>query len=99
VITRANYAAQQLVEVIADNCGPRGPITLSGSFDEFDLTVEARYSGDLLVLPERRPTPDEIRDHEDGVRMLAGFLLRHNADRSASSRRGDVCTVQFHFHH
>jgi len=61
--------------------------------------VEARYVGGLLALPERRPTPDEIRDHEDGVRMLAGFLLRHNADRSASSRRGDTCIVQFHFDH
>jgi NCS2 family nucleobase:cation symporter-2 len=99
VITRANYAAQQLVEVIADNCEPRGPITLSGSFNEFDLAVEARYVGGLLALPERRPTPDEIRDHEDGVRMLAGFLLRHNADRSTSSRRGDTCIVQFHFDH
>lgn len=99
VIARANYAAQQLVEVIADTCEPRGPITLSGSFDEFDLSVETRYTGGLLELPERRPTPDEIHDHEDGVRRLAGFLLRHNADRSASSRRGDTCIVQCHFHH
>jgi NCS2 family nucleobase:cation symporter-2 len=99
VVTRACYAAQQLIEVIADTCEPRGPIGLSGSFDEFDLAVEARYAGNLLELPERRPTPDEIRDHEDGVRMLAGFLLRHNADRSTASRRGDTCVVQFQFHH
>ncbi len=99
VITRATYAAQQLIEVIADNCEPRGPVALSGSFNEFDLVVEARYSGNLLELPERRPTPDEVRDHEDGVRLLAGFLLRHNADRSSASRRGDSCVVQFQFHH
>ncbi len=99
VITRASYAAQQLVEVIADTCEPRGPIALSGSFDEFDLVVEARYAGSLLELPEQRPTPDEIAHSEDGVRLLAGFLLRHNADRSATLRRGDACIVQFHFHH
>ncbi len=99
VITRATYAAQQLIEVIADNCEPRGPIALSGSFNEFDLIVEARYTGNLLELPERRPTPDEIHDHVDGVRLLAGFLLRHNADRSSASRRGDICIVQFQFHH
>lgn len=99
VVARANYAAQQLVEVIADTCGPRGPIVLTGSFNEFDLTLEARYAGGLLELPDRRPTPDEIAHGEDGVRQLAGFLLRHNADRSVSTRRGETCIVQFHFHH
>ena len=99
VIARASYAAQQMIEVIADTCGPRGPIALSGSFDEFDLAVQARYAGSLLELPERRPTPDEVRDSDDGVRLLAGFLLRHNADRSSSTRRGDACVVQFDFHH
>ena len=99
VITRANYAAQQLVEVIADNCEPRGPIALSGSFNEFNLALEARYTGALLELPERRPTPDEIVHSEDGVRLLAGFLLRHNADRSTATRRSGTCIVQFQFHH
>jgi NCS2 family nucleobase:cation symporter-2 len=99
VIARAAYAGQQLVEVIADTCEPEGPIVLSGSFDEFDLIVEARYNGGLLELPERRPSPDEIRDSDDGVRLLAGFLLRHNADRSSATRRGDGCMVQFQFHH
>jgi xanthine permease XanP len=99
VIARASYAAQQLIEVIADTCDPRGPITLSGSFNEFDLAVEARYAGGLLELPDRRPTPDEIAHGEDGVRQLAGFLLRRNADRSSSTRRGETCIVQFQFHH
>lgn len=99
VIGRASFAAQQLIEVIAEDCAPRGPITLSGSFNEFDLSLEARYAGEVLELPERRPTPDEIADSEDGVRRLAGYLLRHNADRSSSVRRGEVCVVQFHFHH
>jgi len=99
VIARASFAAQQLVEVIADTCEPRSPIVLSGSFDEFDLGLEARYAGELLELPERRPTPDEITQGEDGVRLLAGFLLRHNADRSSTTRRGEACVVQFQFHH
>jgi xanthine permease XanP len=99
VIARASYAAQQLIEVIGDTCEPRGPIALSGSFNEFDLAVEARYAGGLLELPDRRPTPDEIAHAEDGVRQLAGFLLRHNADRSSSTRRGETCIVQFQFHH
>lgn len=99
VITRATFAAQQLVEVIAENCEPRGPIVLSGSFDEFDLAVEARYSGALLELPERRPSDVEIRESEDGARLLAGFMLRHNADRATATRRGDGSVVRFQFHH
>jgi xanthine permease XanP len=98
VVARAAYGAQQLVEVIADSCEPRGPIALSGSFDQFDLILEARYPGELLTLSERRPTPDEITEDEGGVRALAGFLLRHNADRSSSMRRGDTSIVQLRFH-
>ena len=99
VVARATFAAQQMAEAIAENCAPRGPVSLSGSFDEFDLAVEARYAGELLELPERRPTPEEIRDHDDGARLLAGFLLRHNADRASAVRRGDACVVRFQFHH
>jgi NCS2 family nucleobase:cation symporter-2 len=99
VVTRASFAAQQLAEVIVENCEPLGPISLSGSFDEFNLAVEARYAGLMLELPERRPSDAEIRDSDDGVRLLAGFLLRHNADRATSTRRGEACVVRFQFHH
>lgn len=99
VVARATFAAQQLVEVIVDNCEPRGAVTLSGSFDEFNLTVEARYDGRRLELPERRPTEAEIREGEDGARLLAGFLLRHNADRATAIQRGTSCIARFQFHH
>ena len=99
VITRATFAAQQLVEVIVENCEPRGPVTLSGSFDEFNLAVEARYAGELLELPERRPSDAEILDSDDGARLLAGFLLRRNADRATTLRRAEGNVVRFQFHH
>jgi xanthine permease XanP len=99
VITRATFAAQQLVEVIMENCEPRGAVTLSGSFDEFNLAVEARYDGRRLELPERRPSDAEIRESEDGARLLAGFLLRHNADRATAIQRGNGCIARFQFHH
>jgi NCS2 family nucleobase:cation symporter-2 len=99
VIARASFAAQQLVEAIAESCEPRGPIVLSGSFDEFDLAVEARYAGHPLELPERRPSDVQIRESEDGARLLAGFMLRHNADRATTTRRGESSVVRFQFHH
>ncbi len=99
VVTRASFAAQQLVEVIVENCEPRSTVSLSGSFDEFNLAVEARYAGLRLELPERRPSDTEIRESDDGARLLAGFLLRHNADRASVIQRGDSCIVRFQFHH
>jgi NCS2 family nucleobase:cation symporter-2 len=99
VVTRASFAAQQLVEVIAETCEPRGAIALSGDFDEFNLAIEARYAGHRLELPERRPSEDAIRESEDGARLLAGFLLRHNADRASVIQRGENCIVRFQFHH
>ena len=98
VIARASYAAQQLVEVIADDCEPPDrsscPAASMNSIWRWRHAIPA-----LLELPERRPSDAEITQSEDGVRLLAGFLLRHNADRSAATRRGEACVVQFQFHH
>ncbi len=99
VIARATFAAQQLVEVIAENCEPQGPIILSGSFDEFDLAVEASYVGAPLEFPEEPPSKDQIRESEDGARLLAGYLLRHNADRVTTTRRREGTVVRCQFHH
>jgi len=38
----------------------------------------------LVEFPERRPSEEEIRETDEGVRRLAGFMLRRNADRVRS---------------
>ena len=99
VIGRAIFGVQQLAEIIFENCAPQGPIEMEASFDEFNLDVRVHYQGELLDLPDSRPTDQEIRESADGVRRLAGFLVRHNADRArASELRGRV-TIHFHFDH
>jgi NCS2 family nucleobase:cation symporter-2 len=99
VIRRATFGVQQLAETIFENCNPQGPLTIRASFDEFNLDVRVHYEGEPLELPDRRPTDQEIRDSPDGVRRLAGFLVRRNADRaSATLVRGQV-TIRFHFDH
>jgi NCS2 family nucleobase:cation symporter-2 len=99
VIGRAIFGVQQLAEIIFENCAPQGPIAIEASFDEFNLDVRVHYQGELLELPDSRPTDQEIRESADGVRRLAGFLVRRNADRArASSLRGRV-TIHFHFDH
>jgi len=74
-------------------------MTVTASFDEFNLDVRLAYQGDPLEFPDRRPTDDEIRDSDDGVRRLAGFMLRRNADRVRSETADGKSIVHFHFDH
>jgi NCS2 family nucleobase:cation symporter-2 len=99
VIARAMFAATQLVEAVTENVWKSGPLALQASFDEFNLDLRLSYEGDLLEFPDRRPSDEEIRETDEGMRRLAGFMLRHNADRIRSEAQGGTATVHFHFDH
>ena len=99
VITRAIFGVNQLVEAVAENCWRAGPLVLEASFDEFNLDVRLAYEGDALEFPDRRPTEQEIIETEEGARRLAGFMLRHNADRIRSEVKEGRAHVLFHFDH
>jgi len=99
VIARATFGVNQLVEAVAENCWRAGSMTVEASFDEFNLDVELTYHGELLEFPDRRPADQEIRDTDEGMRRLAGFMLRHNADRVQSDARDGQARVRFHFDH
>ena len=100
IIKRAIFAVSQLIDAVDENCRKDGPMTVTASFDEFNLDVRLAYQGELLEFPDRRPSPDEIRDRPDGARRLAGFMLRRNADRVRSEdASGGRSTVHFHFDH
>jgi xanthine permease XanP len=99
VVRRAIFGVQQLVETVAEHCGPEGPLALEASFDEFNLDVTVRYRGSLLELPERRPADAEILAGDEGTRRLAGYMLRRNADRIETREDGGMSSVRFHFDH
>ena len=99
VIERAIFGAAQSVESIVEHCNVQGPLTLEASFDEFNLDVRLIYQGDDLILPERRPTDAQIRETDEGLRLLAGYLIQRNADRVRASRKGDSAVLEFHFQH
>jgi NCS2 family nucleobase:cation symporter-2 len=99
IIRRAIFGVTQLTEAVIENCTPRGPLTIDASFDEFSLDVHVGYAGELLELPDSRPTEREVREADDGARRLAGFMLRRNADRAQSSRSDGRVVIQFHFDH
>ena len=99
VIRRATFGTSQAIETLVENCEVRGNIRVDASFDEFNLEVYLQWHGHALEMPDRRPSNKEIMESEDGVHRLAGYMLRRNADRIATSRKGDERIVQFHFDH
>jgi len=99
VIQRAIFGVNQLLEVVAENCWRSGPMTVEASFDEFNLDVRLTYQGELLEFPSVRPGEREIRETEEGMRRLAGFMLAHNADRVRSEAANGRVQVLFHFDH
>jgi NCS2 family nucleobase:cation symporter-2 len=99
VAKRATFGAIQLVEAVAENCWHHGPLVLEASFDEFNLDVRVSYEGPALEFPDRRPSIEQIRDSEDSARLLAGFMLRRNADRVRSDSKDGRAVVHFHFDH
>jgi NCS2 family nucleobase:cation symporter-2 len=96
---RVRFGVSQGLETIHEVYASSGPIRLDAKFDEFNLDVIITYRGELLELPDRRPSNKEIVEGEAGHRRLAGFMLRRNADRVAASRKDGECVVQFHFDH
>ena len=99
VVVRAEFAVQELAQMIAHTCKPRGPLVLGASFDEYNLDIELRYAGEKFEAVETRPSPDEIIDSNDGVRRLSGFLLGRYADKVTTSGRDGAWVVRLHFDH
>jgi xanthine permease XanP len=99
VAKRATFGAIQLVEAVAENCWRRGPLVVEASFDEFNLDVRVAYQGPALEFPDRRPSIEEIRKSDDAARLLAGFMLRRNADRIRADSKDGRANVLFHFDH
>jgi NCS2 family nucleobase:cation symporter-2 len=96
VVERARFCLLQALEVLGD---PPGGIAVEASFDEFNLDLRLHYNGLPPVLPERQPERSEILAGAEGERLLAGFLLRRNADRVQVAHRSGRSTVLFHFDH
>lgn len=99
VISRLEFAVQQAIEAVIGHCEPRGMIGLDISFDEFVVDAIVTYEGEPLEFPAQAPSKEELLESDDGYRRLAGFLIRHHADRMTATRRNDEAVVRLHFDH
>lgn len=75
----------------------RARITVQASFDEFNLDIRLLYQGETPEFPDRRPSKEQFRDN--GVRLLAHFMLSRNADRVRPDAKNGRAQVHFHFDH
>src|SRR5579883_89509 len=99
VATRATFGVIQLVDTIREDFWSGGAMLINASFDEFNLDISLAYRGDVPEFPQERPTPEQIRESEQGARLLAGFMLRRNADRVRAEWKDGTANVHFHFDH
>ena len=99
VAKRATFGVLQLIDVVVGEFWSGGPVTIEASFDEFNLDVRVVYRGEAPPLPDRRPSNEEIMQSEQGARLLAGFMLRRNADRVRTDKHNGTARVHFHFDH
>jgi len=99
IVERAIFGTAQAAESIVEHCHVQSPLLVEASFDEFNLDIRLSYQGDAFVLPDRRPTDDEVRDTPDGVLRLAGYLLQNNADHIRAFRKADRAVLAIHFQH
>jgi xanthine permease XanP len=98
VINRVEFAVAQAIEAIQEFCAPKGPIRLKASYDEFDIDVTLAYQGAPFEWPDLPPSPHEVLE-EHGHRRLAGFLVRHQADKVETVTDGGLVVIKLHFRH
>lgn len=96
VIVRAKFALMQAVEAVTEASDPQHPIELVMTYDEFDIAATLAYRGKAFDLPDVPPSPAEILK-EDGALLLAGFILKRQADRVQSTSKDGRCLLQLHF--
>ena len=99
VITRVEWATGQAVDALIQHGNIVKPYEVSISYDEFDIDVRIAYEGLALELPERPPTHDELLEGEDGLRRMAGFLVRGQADSVRSTSEQGRCVLHLRFKH
>jgi hypothetical protein len=94
-VLQATAAVNQLVEAIEGV--KEGDAILEARHDDVNLDVRIIYKGPPMVFPDKAPTADELMNDPDGVSRMAGWLVRHLADRATAFVDGDQQGVTLRF--
>ena len=99
VVARVEFAVQQAVEAVVENCQVSGPVAVEVGYDEFDIDVTLTYPGDPLELTGRLPSRAEILESEEGAKRLAAFLIMQRADKVKATANDGTAVLSLHFRH
>lgn len=106
VIAKAGMAVGETLEKLGRTQDNVWPLTITASFDEYNLCVDLSYQGEKLVFDQAEALDFEaLLDAEDdaGLDMIvsnvSGVLMHQLADRVDSKQNGDSATLTLNFEH
>ena len=85
----------QLIEAIEDL--KEGDAILEARHDDVNLDIRIIYKGQPMMFPDKAPSAEELMNDPDGVSRMAGWLVRHLADRASTFMEGDQQGVMLRF--
>ena len=98
VVTRATDAAYEAVNNVGLLPLRSDIITLRTTWDELRLDLEIEYAGPAIELATSLPVLEEMGTPA-GVAQMAGYIIRHYADRVRIHEKNGICRLQLHFDH
>ncbi len=99
IISRATRIVTELFEANEILGFSKGDITVTISFDEFNLDMLVVYEGKSLAFPLQGPTAEEVMADEKAVAGLSASIIRRTADRMKSEEKNGRTTIFFHLDH
>jgi xanthine permease XanP len=99
VITRATSAINEGVEAASLLNPDLNSIDIQVSFDELNLDSDLRYTGRPLTIATTRPAESSILEDEDGMALLAGYMVKRYADSVSTRQKGNISHLFIHFDH
>jgi xanthine permease XanP len=97
IVERAGYAIEEYLEGASGLNSNAAAYHFRADFDEFHLNIEISYQGKMLDLSGQRPTHPELLEDDAAVTRLAGYLVRHYADRVSCAQKGDTAYARLTF--
>jgi xanthine permease XanP len=99
VVDRAAAAINETFEAAETKSAAEGPLQVAVTFDEFNLDVEITYTGTRMVIPNIKPSEEEIMISPEGIARLSLFLIHENADKVESYVKNGLCHIRLHYNH
>jgi NCS2 family nucleobase:cation symporter-2 len=103
VVKRAEYATWQAFEILTEHglldegSDNNAIIVLHTLFNEHSFTVILKYSGEVLPIMTKRPSPEDMLMDDNAILQMAGYLLYHLADNVKTRHDGERCELRLLF--